>query len=268
MRCEIIIDGSEILKGKKIITAMANSAKHCNIDVVITKKYKGDSDLLMIYGLGHYARGFAFKQHVQSGRHAICWDLGYFGREQTSSFPMRLSIDKAHPQHLMTRMNIDRWERANIKLRNDFNKDGPIVLVGTGDKERNRLGIDGPQWEMTKLYELKKIYPNKKIIYRPKGDSKEQLLDCQVASGNKIEKVISGSSLVVVKHSNVAIDACIAGIPVSCEDGAASYLYNNDLVNPKNPSENERYNFLCSLAYWQWRCEESKECWEFIKKTV
>jgi len=247
---------------------MAKSASHCGVDVVVTRTYKGESDLLMIYGLGHPVRGFAFKQHVASGRHAICWDLGYFGRDQSDSFPMRLSIDLAHPQHMMMPMPNDRWEMAHISLRNDYDPDGPIILVGTGNKERNRLGLDGSQWELSKLADVQKTYPGKKIVYRPKGDSREPLGDCLIASGGKIEKVINGASLVVVKHSNVAVDACIAGIPVVCEDGAAAYLYGDDLGNPLNPSEHQRYQFLCSLAYWQWRCEEAKECWEFLKKNL
>lgn len=268
MRCEIIFDGSEITKGQRILKAMAKAAPQCGIEVKVSRAYEGNSDLLMIYGLGHQSRGNAFKAHVKSGRHAICWDLGYFGRNQNNSFPMRLSIDVAHPQKWMKRMPSDRWDAAGIPLRNEYNPDGPIVLVGTGNKERNRLSLDGSEWEWNKLQDIVKAYPSTKVIYRPKGNSKEPLGDCIVASDGPIEKVIYGASLVVVKHSNVAVDACIAGIPVVCEDGAAASLYGNDLENPYIPTEQERYQFLCNLAYWQWRAEEAKECWTFLTNTL
>lgn len=268
MRCEIILDGSEIEKGQRILKAMAKAGPSCGIEIDFTRAYRGGSDWLMIYGLGHQVRGKYFKKHVAQGGHAICWDLGYFGREQSKSFPMRLSIDQAHPQAWMKTMLSDRWDAANISLRSDYNPSGPIVLAGTGNKERNRLGLSGCEWEENKFKEIRAVYPSTPIIYRPKGNSKEPLGDCIVASEGKIEDVIRGASLVVVKHSNVAVDACIAGIPVVCEDGAAASLYGNDLYKPLNPSEAERYQFLCNLAYWQWRSEEASACWHFIKRNL
>ena len=35
-----------------------------------------------------------------------------------------------------------------------------------------------------------------------------------------IADVLNGCSVVVCRHSNVAVDACIAGVPVECEGGA------------------------------------------------
>jgi hypothetical protein len=57
-----------------------------------------------------------------------------------------------------------------------------------------------------------------------------------------------GCSLVVCRHSNVAIDACIAGVPVECDDGAAFALYRNG----PQPDENARREFLGRLAWWNW----------------
>jgi hypothetical protein len=66
----------------------------------------------------------------------------------------------------------------------------------------------------------------------------------------------------------VSIDACIAGVPAVCVDGAGFALYNNSMVSPRKPSEQERLRFLHNLAYWQYRPSEARLAWNFIKDTL
>ena len=75
---------------------------------------------------------------------------------------------------------------------------------------------------------------------------------------------MKGASLVVCSHSNVAVDACIAGIPVDCTDGAALALYKDN----QNPTVERRLEFLRSLAWWQWSTREAPQAWEFIKGVI
>ena len=69
-----------------------------------------------------------------------------------------------------------------------------------------------------------------------------------------------GARLVVCRHSNVAVDAVIAGVPVECEDGAAYWLRDK----PYTPEV--RRDFLDRLAWWQWKPEECMKAWEFIRR--
>lgn len=247
---------------------MIRTARAAEVHVETTPRYRGHLPWLLVYGIGHHHRGSAFRQHVAAGKHSIALDLGYFGRRALPSFPMRVSIDHAHPQRFMRDMPADRWEAANIPLRDDYDPSGPIVLCGIGRKARVVIAADGPSWETRVLALIKATYPNTPILYRPKALPNERLAGATTVGEGPIEDAIRGASLVVVKHSNVAVDACIAGIPVVCEDGAASILYGNNLCKPVRPTTEQRLQFLQNLAYWQWRPEEALGLWLHLKQTL
>lgn len=265
MRCEFLIDGGMNVKGMRMMQAMMNASRMFGISNVQRRRdqYVGDCELLMIYGIGHPIMRHNFKAHIESGRNAIGWDLGYYGRHTGGSYPMRLSLNAPHPQAMMRKEKAGRWESAGIALRNDYRPDGHIVLAGLGRKGRVQFDYDGASWEQETLDKIRAAYPGRTVVYRPKAGATEPL-NCKTDATSPIEKVIKGASLVVVRHSNVAIDACIAGIPVVCYDGAAASLYGSDLCNPVNPTEQERLEFLRSLAYWQWRPAEAELAWKFI----
>jgi hypothetical protein len=77
------------------------------------------------------------------------------------------------------------------------------------------------------------------------------------AANDKIEAVLASASLVVCRHSNVAVDACRMGIPVVCNDGAAAAIYPSRLEDEAmQPSFETRAEFLRRLAWWQWSAAE------------
>src|SRR5207247_6184250 len=119
-------------------------------------------------------------------------------------------------------------------------------------------------WERAALLRIRRVYPVRPIIYRPKNEDGTILPGTRKMAGMPIEQVLRRASLVMCRHSNVAVDACIAGVPAVCEDGAASWLYNNDLENPTNPTYEQRLRFLRNLAWWQWRPTEAAQCWQFL----
>lgn len=240
-------------RGTRMMRAMIEAAP---VNVTVTQTYQGKSPLLMAYGLGHVDRKQYTDAHVASGGRLIGWDMGYWNREQA----MRCTVDAGHPK-FMPDMPADRWDASGIRLRNDFDPDGPIILIGMGVKSRRQFGFNGQQWELDTLAAIRAAYPGMLVLYRPKKP--ERLADCPMLVGS-IESEIRGASLVVCRHSNVAVDACIAGIPVVCWDGAAKSLYGSTLSSPVNPTESERLQFLHNLAYWQWLPTEAKQAWSFL----
>lgn len=267
---EVLIDDRVNVKGHKMLVALHESAHAAGLKSVATKAYKGESELLVMYGIGSPVKMPIFNGHIKSGRHAIGIDLGYYGRGDNKSYPIRVTIDAPHPQKLMSHeVDPSRWNATGKPMRADFNPDGHIVLCGMGRKSRVQFGIDGTAWERSALAKIRAAYHGVQIVYRPKAGATECLdRTVKVDAISPIEKVIAGARLVVARHSNVAIDACIAGVPVVCEDGAASKLYGADLCNPKNPSPEERLRFLRALAHWQYRPEESLTCWRHILQFV
>jgi hypothetical protein len=149
-----------------------------------------------------------------------------------------------------------------IGLREDAAPNGTIVLVGLGRKSRAYLGPAVAQWEQRKLLELRCRFPRREIIHRPKRGSRSPVLDCRTDDASPIEELLRGASLVVCRHSNVAVDAAIAGVPFECEDGAARWLARREFTRAN------RLEFLRRLAWFQWKPDEAGEAWAFASKLM
>lgn len=265
MRCEVLLDDDGAERGRRILEAMIAAAPAAGVEAIATRKgFRGDCPLLMTYGTGHEVRRPYWLKHRRGGGRCIGWDLGYWNHKAQGTFTMRATLDGDHPPQFIRDEPGERWDNAGIELREDANPEGPIVLVGMGNKAA-RLHARAPLvWEQQLLAQLKKIYPGREILFRPKRYRRPLLRGVKLAPEGPIEQALAGASLVVCRHSNVAVDACIAGVPVVCWDGAAAALYGNDLKHPKAPTREERLRFLRSLAWWQWTPEEALAAWRYL----
>lgn len=256
MDCEVLLQANIGPRGSRMLRAMIAAAPKVGVRCIVGDAYRAKAPLLMSYGLGHLQRRRWTDAHLSNGGRLIGWDLGYWNRDVT----MRVTVDSGHPRG-MPEMPGARWDSAGIALREDFDPDGPIILVGLGRKSRMQFGLAGQEWEARTLRRIRSAYPSRTVIYRPKRP--EALAGCTSADG-PIADVLRGASLVVCRHSNVAVDACIAGVPVVCEDGAAVAIYGQDLRAPVNPTREQRRRFLQNLAWWQWRPDEAEQAWRFL----
>ena len=254
MDCEVLFPKIG-RRGTAIMQAMINAASGEGIRCHVTTQYQGDSPWLMSYGLGHVSRRVWTDHHVRNGGRLIGWDMGYWDRGSM----MRLTIDHDHPHRLITDMPPTRL--SGIKLREDSDPTGPVILVRMGAKTHKQFGQAAVNWEVNAAQRIREIYPDRVLIDRPKLQNIVKIRTGQCP----IEDLLRGASLVVCRHSNVAIDACIAGVPVVCEDGAGFALYGNDIKRPVNPTPHQRSRFLHNLAWWQWHPGEAAEAWQFIK---
>lgn len=259
MDCEVLVDAGMALRGAKMLEAMIDTAGEAGVRVTVSENWTGCADVLMSYGLGHMVRRQWQRQHLRRGGRLIGWDLGYWDRDVSGDASMRLTIDDDHPHRWIAPMPAARFDAAGITLREDSDPKGPVVLCGLGRKQRELKGYRGQEWELRQLQVLRARHKQRPVLYRPKRKD-QPLPGCKTAEG-LIENVIRGASLVVCAHSNVAVDACIAGIPVRCEDGAAFALYRD---NPA-PSREQRIEFLRSLAWWQWKPSEALQAWKFLR---
>lgn len=238
------------------IEAAARAAGH---DVEITESYGGRCDWLVMFGVGADAHAAARAAHVPRGS-SILFDLGYFGPRKGPDGFLRISIDRDHPQHLLDGAPDDggaRWAEHGIVLRDDFDASGPIILVGLGPKSRIYLGAE--DWELNKLDELERRFPGRRIIHRPKPGQPFERLRCERDDVTPIRNLLCGASLVVARHSNIACEAAVQGIPFEVEDGAAAWLAGRE-YNLAN-----RREFLHRLAWFQWRAAEAATAWQFLK---
>lgn len=224
------------------------------IEVKVRENYVGDCELLMTYGTGHAIRRPWWLKHRAKGGRCVGWDLGYWRHGEDT---MRMTLDSDHPQAWIRNEPPDRWDAWGIDLREDYSERGPVVVVGLGQKALKVHGLAALQWERAAAQ--KAASRERKIVFRPKRDTDPRLPGVAIVKG-PIEEVLKGASLVICRHSNVAVNACIAGIPVICEDGAAVALYRHG----EAPSKEQRLQFMRNLAWWQWKPTEAKDAWKYL----
>lgn len=258
-------DGYEVLcdwprlnaKATRMLQAMVAAAP---AGVVASPAYSGARRGLMVYGPGSPVKLPLVQLHLKRGGHVAMWDLGYWDRSNA----MRLSIDALHPSAAQLAAS-PAVGRREFVLREGADPHGPILLVGLGPKSVFAYGLgQAHQWERAKVKDLRRRFPGREILWRPKGKHPEPLLDLGMRYGMPIEEALAGCSLLVCRHSNVSVDACIAGVPVDCEDGAAAALYRG---NPA-PTRQERADFLARLTWWSWSRFEAAAAWQWIGKVV
>lgn len=246
--------------GEPMLRAIADAAGAAGDQVIETREFRGCCDWLVLFGVGAPVNDAARRQQIAFRGRVLHWDHGYFGRQKITGY-LRMSIDSDHPQQWLDRTPGDpvRWDRHGIKLHQGGDALGPILLIGLGRK--SRIYLNTPDWERQMYERLRTRFPGRTILFRPKGDDDTQL-PCERDATTPIEKLLRGASLVVCRHSNVAVDAAIAGVPFEAEDGAAMWLQRREYT-PAN-----RLEFLKRLAFWQWRATEAAQAWAFAKGIV
>ena len=249
MRAEILTDPDMMIRGARMIEALIAASP---IPITPSVRYTGTADLLVTYGTGHPLRRQWLQRHRASGRHCIGLDLGYWGADT-----MRVTIDTDHPPQWIQTEDPSRWDSQGIQLRNEFNPKGHAVIVGMGRKSLTVHGLRPLEWEARAVNIAKSM--GLTPLLKTKRANYAGLPGVATAKGS-MEEALKGAALVICRHSNAAVDACIAGVPVICEDGAALALYRG---NP-SPSVDQRLEFLRSLAWWNYRIDEAALCWTYL----
>ncbi|MDP2141280.1 MAG: hypothetical protein Q8L20_10760 [Gammaproteobacteria bacterium] len=261
MHFKLLITQQTPFRGRNLIQALLRGAMAAGVSAEIVGQHSADPEsVLMLYGMGGADRLPLAESQVRSGGRLVVFDAGYWDRALTDNARRyRVSIDGLHPPAFVMKGNRpdpSRWQCSGLSITNTGgNPGGPILLAGNGPKS-NAIGAQG--WSEMKSREIRAAFPGRKIAYRPKPKKPaERGVSCDLVSTCSIEQAVAGASLVVCRHSNVAVDACRAGVPVVCEDGAAAAIYPSLLADAENqPDEQTRIEFLHRLAWWQWSPDE------------
>lgn len=210
-------------------------------------------DWLFLYGWGGREQQQAIKNH--NGTY-IAFDLGYWQREGTLNRKWRVSINGFHCPDLIMRgphPGSARLAKHKIKIQQKGgDPGGPILLVGSGPKSQK---VGAKDWALKMSRTLAR--QGKEVWYKPKPmRPPEHGIRCSKVVTDDIDAILPKVSLVVCRHSNVAVDACRHGVPVACEDGAASAIYPTLDNVDSQPDFATRVEFMERLAWWQWSITE------------
>jgi len=260
---EVLISPELNLTGRNMMLAIAAAAPKAGVEARVRTFYLGDCDWLALWGVGGGGRSAMRDKHVASGRPVALWDMGFFNRAKMTGY-CKASINDDYCTAWLDRTEPEpaRWEALGIDLREDADAKGHIVLAGIGPKQHTYIGkaIDG--WEERKLAELRERFPGRRIVYRPKpGRRYVPIRGVEIDSVSEIGDVLKGAALAVCMHSNVAVDAVIAGVPFESETNVSTWLQGK----PYTPEA--RLDFVRRLARWQYRASEAAEAWRFLIAT-
>ncbi len=263
---EILIPPGTNATGKVILAALAESGLEAGVKTTIHERYRGLAQWLVMWGIGADQRSELRHHHIRNGGYVQLWDIGYFKREKIRGY-VKASINDDYATKWLdkTEPSPERWEELGLTLRDDYRPDGHIIVAGIGPKQRMYMKLSASAndcWEQKKMDEMKRRFPGRRIVYRPKPNRISPQLHCETDAKSDISDLLKGAALIVCMHSNVAVDAVLAGIPFESEDGVSTWL------RGKPYTHEVRLDFCQRLARWQYKAPETAKAWTFMRGLV
>lgn len=223
-------------------------------------------DCAVFYGLeGNTPRLFT---DFSARSAAVYVDLGYWGRREGGRWAgyHKVSVNSRHPGAYFQsgKHPFDRARRFHVEQPTPWRTEAAhqhILLAGMGDKGSLAEGYRPEEWERWAIAELRK-YTSREIVYRPKPSWKgAKPIAGTILSprDREVEQDLRGCYAVVTHHSNVAVDAIVAGVPSFCWGGVAACMSLQNLARIDIPYYPEqRLQWMADIAYTQWSIAEMR----------
>ncbi len=230
-----------------------------------------EADVAIFYGL-RLGLGGVFETY-RTRATAVYVDLGYWNRKPARDRfggYHKVSVNALHPTaYLRAGHPDDRLRRVGVRLKPWRERGDRIIVAGMSDRSAALHGFAPEAWERHAVAALMR-HTDRPIFYRPKPswDGARPISGTVfLRGGTDIRGHLHNCWALVTHHSNAAVDALAAGIPVYCDDGAASLLSMPSLDTIDDPPlPDGRDQFLADLAYCQWSVAElaSGACWDYL----
>lgn len=233
-----------------------------------------DAEIAVFYGFDANLRR-VFADYRALGRQVVYVDLGYWGRRQGGPLAgyHKVVVNGRHPTAYFqaVRHDADRAALLDLEFKPWSRGGNHIIVAGMSAKCAEVEGFAPSEWEKRTVAELRR-YTSRPIVYRPKpswtearpitGTTFEPSLDA-------LPRLLINCHAVVTHHSNVAIDAMLAGVPAFSAEGPATVLCQSDLSQIEHPIRPDgREQLACDLAYAQWTTQEMRSgaAWRHLKQ--
>lgn len=267
----IILANPSVQRACHVAKAMKAGIQRHGVDVSLTHDATDiRGDVLIAYGWNNKA---TFAAYRAAALNFLYIDLGFWLRKTPN---MRLDgyhkvvLNDWCPTSTMRRgCPSDRYTALNLPepLQTTIAKK-KIVVAGMSAKSAADHGFSPERWEQDAIVKIA-TQTRRGIVYRPKPswDKARPLVGAGYCADGAIESLLPQTHALVTHHSNAAVDAIRAGVPVYCAKGVGSLLSTVDLEsieNPRIPPESERMQLLYDIAYLQWNVAEMRDgsCWD------
>ncbi len=243
---------------------MAEGITRCGDRPVLrrsTDYERPNTNVAIFYGLA-LGCGRILQDYRRSGRTAIYCDLGYWSRRIRSRHDgfHKLAVNDRHPtDYLMNKTHTaERFEHHRVPILPYRVMGRHIIVAGMSAKAAIAEQLQPNEWEERTIARLRML-TKRPIIYRPKPSWKgaRQISGATFDPETPLPEALRNCHAVVTHHSNVAVDALLAGVPVFCEKGVASVLSSGDLSQINRPRvQPGRGQWAANLAWCQWSVDE------------
>lgn len=218
-----------------------------------------DNNKLVLRGILKYK---IMQQCWQDGRDFYYMDSGYLGNSTSEMNPMgnkiwhRIVRNNLQHEQVIKRPS-DRFEA--LKISYHPRRQGSTIIVATPDEKPCRFyGIDRDQWIRDTVVTIQQ-HTDRPVVIRERAPRRSD----RVLTDPLSEVLKNDVHALVTFNSNAAVEAVVAGVPVfvTAPTHAAAPVGNRDLSQidtPFWPSDDQRYEWLCHLAYCQYSVRELK----------
>lgn len=214
------------------------------------------ADAAVCYGWKHHARYSFYRQFVYA-------DMGYWQRENY----YRVAVNGwSAARYVRAGLPSTRFDRLGLRIA-PWGEGQEVIVAGSTAKAAADHGFGYMEWERRAIERLKDC--GRPVVYRPKpNDAQARAIPGVRTDTRPISESLRAAAGWVTHHSNSAVDALLAGVPVHCEIGAAAAMSVplDQIANA--PWLEGREQFLHDVAWLQWTVDEMRagECWAHLKE--
>lgn len=200
-----------------------------------------------------------FEAYRAAGGHYCYIDLGWWNRKPGNDVLggyHKVVVDGREPGPYFRRNSPnDRFARLKVNIAPWRQGGNHILVAGMSEKSARTRGYGPHQWETDMVRKLQKIYPKRPLLLRPKPSwmGATPIIGAAYSPATvPLDDALRGAWAAVSCHSNVAVDALVAGIPIYVEGGVAVGFSTplDQLETPRRPEGREQ--LMADIAFAQW----------------
>lgn len=182
-------------------------------------------------------------------------DVGFWSRDDY----MKLALGDRWSPLVDRDYDDSRLRRHGVTIMPSREPGKRVLVCGMSEKAAGTWNLKAQEWEQMAVRRLLKA--GAMVLYRPKPtwSGKHPIPGAGYDLVPTIEQTLRKVDAVVSHHSNAAIDALAAGLPIYVETGIARALSVptiEDAIGAQAPDYERRAWFLRQVAFHQWSMKE------------